>query len=127
MNRLPTYEQSCAALDNGDNAPLHRFIRDHEPEYPYDKEWRAALSAVLDDAPDPGNKLRDRCVDFLAASGIVGPDQLVSFVVAETGRRNGVPDDSLPLCLYFRNAEDRAEFVTLAKEALGHSSTRIIP
>jgi hypothetical protein len=45
-------------------------------------------------------------------------ETLVAFVTAEIGRTADERlDDSLPLCLYFATAEDRAGFVALIREA----------
>lgn len=45
-------------------------------------------------------------------------DDLLAFVIAETGRTADQSlDASLPLCLYFATAEDRAGFVAMVREA----------
>jgi hypothetical protein len=65
--------------------------------------------------------LKDRCRTFLiealkskASCQVIDiVDDLEAFVVAETGRAAGGDklDKSLPLCLYFKDAEDREAFI----------------
>ena len=44
-------------------------------------------------------------------------DDLVAFVVAETGRSaDSSLDKSLPLCCYFANEQDREEFIAAVHE-----------
>lgn len=45
-------------------------------------------------------------------------ETLVAFVISEQGRAaDNRLDDTLPLCLYFATADDRAEFIALVREA----------
>jgi len=69
--------------------------------------------------------LRQRCGEFyqrLSRDAMLrqgDPVQsILEFVVAETGRKaEPALKDTLPLCLYFRNAEEREAFVALMLEA----------
>ena len=55
-------------------------------------------------------------------------EDLVAFVVAETGR---IADDSLenslPLCLYFQTEADRDEFIAAVREAKPHMMVKKLP
>jgi hypothetical protein len=79
--------------------------------------------------------LRQRCSAFLSqlqqdamlrqGSPV---DDLVAFVVAETGRKAaGALDQSLPLVLYFTTPADREEFIELYKEAKPNVFSRRLP
>ncbi len=79
--------------------------------------------------------LRDRCKamyqqmqrDAMLRQG--SPvDDLVAFVVAETGRTADKRlKESLPLCLYFATDQDRDEFIALVHEAKPNMITKRIP
>lgn len=71
------------------------------------------------------NDLRSRCFNFLVEIDIDGmldgkypTDELLEFVVAETGR-SAEPklDKTLPLVCYFASDEDREEFIAAVLEA----------
>jgi hypothetical protein len=79
--------------------------------------------------------LRDRCKamyqqmqrDAMLRQG--SPvDDLMAFVVAETGRTadEGLKN-TLPLCLYFGSEQDREEFVALVREAKPGMITKRMP
>lgn len=79
--------------------------------------------------------LRDRCrvlhqemaLNALLRQGDPVED-LMAFVIAETGRAaDPALKDSLPLCLYFGNAQDRDEFVALIREAKPGLVTKKLP
>lgn len=74
--------------------------------------------------------LRSRCAAFL---GLISHhdlsvvDNLVAFVVAETGRSADARlDQSLPLCLYFSTKADREEFIQIYHEAKPHAVVKKI-
>lgn len=79
--------------------------------------------------------LRERCKQFLARQQqnaimrVGNPvDDLIAFVVAETGRK---ADDRLadakPLCLYFTTDADREEFIAAVREAKPDMITKVMP
>ena len=69
--------------------------------------------------------LRDRCKEHYQRMGRdqmprqgSPVDDLVAFVISEIGRAADERlEDSLPLCLYFANDEDRREFIVAIHEA----------
>jgi hypothetical protein len=71
------------------------------------------------------DKLRERCkemLDTISRNSILRQaspvDLLMAFVIAETGRSADASlEETLPLCLYFPTKADRAEFITLVREA----------
>lgn len=79
--------------------------------------------------------LRDRCREILSiirTDGILRQhdpvDTLVAFVTAETGRGADTSlGDALPLCLYFRNREDREEFIAVMRETKPEMITKSLP
>lgn len=70
--------------------------------------------------------LRERCAEFYQTLGRNAMlrqgspiDDIMAFVIAETGRTaDSRLDESLPLCLYFGNKQDRSEFVALIRGAM---------
>lgn len=55
-------------------------------------------------------------------------DDLVAFVVAETGRKaDAALEGTLPLCLYFASDADREEFVAAMREAKPGMTTKRMP
>jgi hypothetical protein len=77
------------------------------------------------DRQHKSDALRDRCKEMvgqLQRNAMLRQgspvDDLTAFVVSEIGRAASTTlDDSLPLCLYFDNKEDREEFVAAVQEA----------
>jgi len=69
--------------------------------------------------------LRERCKEFYQKSRQDAMlrqndpvEELVCFVISEIGRAaDSRLDDTLPLCLYFSNAQDRAELVAAVQAA----------
>lgn len=69
--------------------------------------------------------LKDRCKEFYqqslrdAITRTGSPvDDLVAFVISEIGRAADERlEDSVPLCLYFANADERASFIEAVREA----------
>jgi hypothetical protein len=76
---------------------------------------------------DTTTTLRSRCRTFLwESNGTI--DELVAFVIAETGRKADVMlDQSMPLCLYFADDAAREEFIALWHEAKPNSISRKMP
>lgn len=80
--------------------------------------------------------LRSRCVAMLSqlqrnamlrqGSPV---DDLMAFVVAETGRKasDNALDASLPLCVYFATEADRDEFIAAVQEAKPGMITKVLP
>lgn len=79
--------------------------------------------------------LRERCqamYDRLAKDMILRQgspaDELMAFVVAETGRNaDWRLEGSLPLCLYFPTAADREEFIAAVHEAKPNMISKRLP
>ena len=68
--------------------------------------------------------LRDRCADMLlklkysVQPTIHDVEDLMAFVVAEKGRASdSLLLETLPVCLYFGNLEERENFISAIKEA----------
>ena len=58
----------------------------------------------------------------------IEPDDLMAFVVAETGRSADKSlKESLPLCLYFVSEQDRDEFIALVHEAKPNMRVKQLP
>lgn len=68
--------------------------------------------------------LRDRCKKFYQQAQLNAMlrqgspvDDLMAFVISEKGRAaDRSLSDTLPLCLYFGNEQDREEFIALVHE-----------
>jgi hypothetical protein len=81
------------------------------------------------------SSIRDRCKKFYASMQTNAMlrqsspvDDLVAFVVAETGRKaDKTLDQSLPLVLYFISDQDRDEFIQQVREAKPNMITKKMP
>ncbi len=79
--------------------------------------------------------LRDRCKEFyqsLTRNAMLRQgspvDDLMAFVIAEQGRAaDHRLEDTLPLCLYFANKEDRDGFIASVREAMPNLVCKRMP
>lgn len=94
------------------------------------EQWNMICGEVVFDRPAAARTLRDRCAEFLdPRNRILEPsaDELVAFVLAETGRTADLSlDQSLPLVLYFGSAIERREFVAMMA-ARRNLTMRVMP
>lgn len=94
----------------------------------------AALRAAPELSADT-TSLRSRCATMLSQlqrNAVLRQgspvDDLLAFVVAETGRRaDSALDGSLPLCLYFATEADREEFIAAVREAKPNMIAKRLP
>ena len=80
-------------------------------------------------------KLRDRCKQMyqkMQTNAMLRQgspvDDLMAFVIAETGRTaDSRLDDALPLCLYFVSEQDREDFIALVRDVKPMMMTKRLP